>query len=142
MFPVSFSGLRSVGPNTIPKLCVDIRFTDSLAAILLTKGKNWLKMRDVKGVAVAFEVETHFTDSPNTDVYLVKLSKSKKRGREEAISGNMTNSESKFSCRQQDMYSFEIFGIGIQFLGRKAPILNFLKICFIIMAAHYLITII
>lgn len=56
MFPVSFSGLRSVGPNTIPKLCVDIRFTDSLAAILLTKEKNWLKKRDVKGVAVAFEV--------------------------------------------------------------------------------------
>lgn len=43
MFPVSFSGLSSVGPNTIPKLCVDIRFTDSLAAILLKKGKNWLK---------------------------------------------------------------------------------------------------
>lgn len=56
MFPVSFSGLRSVGPNTIPKLCVDIRFTDSLAAILLTKGKNWLKTSGVKGVAVAFEV--------------------------------------------------------------------------------------
>lgn len=56
MFPVSFSGLRSVGPNTIPKLCVDIRFTDSLAAILLTKGNNWLKNRDVKGVAVAFKV--------------------------------------------------------------------------------------
>lgn len=56
MFPVSFSGLRSVGPNTIPKLCVDIRFTDSLAAILLTKGKNWLKKRDVKGVAIALEV--------------------------------------------------------------------------------------
>lgn len=56
MFPVSFSGLRSVGPNTIPKLCVDIRFTDSLAAILLTKGKNWLKKRDVKGIAIALEV--------------------------------------------------------------------------------------
>lgn len=55
MFPVSFSGLRSVGPNTIPKLCVDIRFTDSLAAILLTKGKNWLKKKGVGGVSVALE---------------------------------------------------------------------------------------
>lgn len=110
MFPVSFSGLRSVGPNTIPKLCVDIRFTDSLAAILLTKGKNWLKTSGVKGVAVAFEVHRgiFFTDSSSRDVCLVKLSKRKERGREEATSASRTNKEGQVSPRQQDTLGVEV----------------------------------
>lgn len=34
MFPVSSSALRRVGPNTIPRLWVDMRFLEALATIL------------------------------------------------------------------------------------------------------------
>lgn len=43
-FPDSFSALRRVGPNTIPKLCVDMRFWEALATILGTRKRNKEKM--------------------------------------------------------------------------------------------------
>lgn len=46
-------------------------------------------------------IEALFTDSPNRDVCLVKLSKRKTRGREETIPTNLTNKERKVSPRHQ-----------------------------------------